>query len=268
MDTGTLDVPGARLSFEVRGRGPALLTILGGGADAAMAAPLADALAGRYTVITYDRRASVRSPLTGPLAEQRIEEHADDARRLLGELGADPAYVFATHSGALIALDLLARHPERVRRLVAHEPPAFDLLPDAGRWRRLEQEVVRIHRSDGIGPALHRLGAETGVTAAPEPDPNLPPWLRDMLARMAVNMETSLLYELRSFCRYVPDAEALRGAPLVLASGMLTKGGPMHRCTVAVAEHLGVTPVELPGDYVGYLRSPAEFAAALHDLLT
>ncbi|WP_218136264.1 alpha/beta fold hydrolase [Nonomuraea jiangxiensis] len=262
-----LTTPGAELYYEARGSGPVLLTILGGGGDAAMAGPLAEALARRYTVITYDRRGTTRSPFTGPPAEQRVAEHADDALGLIDASGPEAAYVFGTHSGALIALDLLARHPARVRRLVAHEPPAFDLLPDAARWRRLAQEAVDLGRREGVGPAMRRFGEETGVAAPPEPDPGLPAWVRDMLARMAANMETSLLYELRSFSRFVPDPVALRGAPLVLASGAQSRGKLMHRCTLAVAEHLGVTAVELPGDHVGYLRSPAEFAAALHERL-
>ncbi|MEV4077785.1 alpha/beta fold hydrolase [Nonomuraea fuscirosea] len=268
MDSGMLDVPGARLYYEVRGSGPVLLVILGGGADAAMAAPMAEFLAGRHTVITYDRRGAVRSPLAGPPAEQRIEEHADDALRLLEAAGAGPADVFATHSGALIGLDLLARRPSSVRRLVAHEPPAFDLLPDAAHWRRLTREAVEVCEREGVGPAMRKLGEETGVTAPPEPDPGLPQWVRDMLGRMTVNMETSCRYELRPFSAYVPDAEALRAAPVVPAYGAETKGRLMHRATLAVAGLLGREAVELPGDYVGYLRSPAEFAEALRALLS
>ncbi|MFC5824505.1 alpha/beta fold hydrolase [Nonomuraea insulae] len=268
MDTGMLDVPGARLHYEVRGAGPVLLVILGGGTDAAMAAPMAEALAGRYTVITYDRRGASRSPLEGPPAEQRIAEHADDALRLLEAAGAEPGHVFATHSGSLIALDLLARHPERVRRLVAHEPPAFDLLPDAEYWRRLVRESMELCEREGPEAAIRMVGEETGVTAPPEPDPGLPQWVRDMLIRMTANMEMSLRYEMGPFSVYVPDAEALRAAPLVLAYGTESTGKLMHRATLAVAELLGRPAVELPGDYVGYLRSPAAFAEALHARLS
>ncbi|MEV4170422.1 alpha/beta hydrolase [Nonomuraea sp. NPDC049709] len=267
MDTGMLDVPGARLYYEVRGSGPVLLVILGGGADAAMAAPLAEALSGRYTVITYDRRAATRSPLTGPPGEQRIEEHADDALRLLEAAGADPGHVFATHAGALIALDLLARRPERVRRLVAHEPPAFELLPDAEHWRRLTREALDLYEREGAGPAVRKLGKETGMMPPGAPDPGLPQWVRDMLTRMTANRETNLRYELRPFSAYVPDAAALRGTPIDVAYGADDRGGVFHRAALAVAELLGGQAVELPGDHVGYLRSPAEFARALHDRL-
>ncbi|MCK2216675.1 alpha/beta hydrolase [Actinomadura sp. ATCC 31491] len=266
MDTGTLPVPGAELYYEVRGTGPVLLTILGGGTDAAMAGPLAAALAARYTVVTYDRRGFTRSPLTGPPAAQRLADHADDALRLIDACDLGPANVFATHSGALIGLDLLARHPGRVRRLVAHEPPAFELLPDAARWRRLAEEAAERCRREGVAAAARVLGEQTGVSPPPEPDPGLPEWVRAMLTRMAVNMETSLLYEQVPFVRHVPDLAALRAAPPVLACGADTSG-LMRACTLALAGLLDVPVVELPGDHAGYLRDPAGFGAALRGLL-
>jgi len=107
--TNTLRVPGAELYFEVRGSGPVLLLICGGVYDAAGYAGLAEQLADRYTVVTYDRRGNSRSPLDGAPEHQRIEVHGDDAHRLLSAVGvtADrPAHVFGNSSGATIGLEL------------------------------------------------------------------------------------------------------------------------------------------------------------------
>lgn len=60
---------GADLYFERRGRGPALLLILGGGGDCGYYAALADILASEYTVITSDRRGNSRSWLHEDNAE-------------------------------------------------------------------------------------------------------------------------------------------------------------------------------------------------------
>ena len=68
--TNTLKVPGATLYYKVRGAGPLLLLICGGIYDAAGYAGLADRLADRYTVVTYDRRGNSRSPLDGPPERQ------------------------------------------------------------------------------------------------------------------------------------------------------------------------------------------------------
>src|SRR5438270_13092410 len=50
------------LYSEVHGSGPVLLLIPGGNGDAGGYQPLTQALAGRYTVVSYDRRGFGRSP--------------------------------------------------------------------------------------------------------------------------------------------------------------------------------------------------------------
>ncbi|MFD0382741.1 alpha/beta fold hydrolase [Streptomyces stramineus] len=162
LEIGTLAVPGARLYFEVRGSGPLLLLIPGGNSDAAVFEGLAVALAAGRRVVTYDPRGYSRSPLDGPPADQRIEVHADDARRLLDHLsatgGADgSAQVFGSCSGGLVALALMTRHPGLVRSVVAHEPPAMELLPDAARYRAFFEDVHEDYRREGVGPALRKL---------------------------------------------------------------------------------------------------------------
>ncbi|MFV2172205.1 alpha/beta fold hydrolase [Actinomadura sp. LOL_016] len=97
MRSDTLKVPGATLYYEVRGSGPVLLLVCGGIYDAAGHAALADLLADRYTVVTYDRRGNSRSPLDDPSGLQSVDDHAADVGRLAGAVaGADPVYVFGT----------------------------------------------------------------------------------------------------------------------------------------------------------------------------
>ena len=54
--------------------------------------------------------------------------HADDAAAVIEAMGQGPAYVFGTSGGAEVGLDLAARHPSVVRRLVAHEKSGLRLL--------------------------------------------------------------------------------------------------------------------------------------------
>jgi pimeloyl-ACP methyl ester carboxylesterase len=80
MKAQTLQLSGTTLYYETRGSGPVLLLIAGGGTDAGIFEGLASFLAHDYTVITYDPRGNSRSPLDGPLVDQQIEVHSDDAR--------------------------------------------------------------------------------------------------------------------------------------------------------------------------------------------
>jgi pimeloyl-ACP methyl ester carboxylesterase len=181
IKTRTLKVPGANLYYEIRGSGPVLLLICGGVYDAAGYAGLAQQLADRYTVVTYDRRGNSRSPLDGPQEHQSIEVHGDDAHRVLAAVGVtagEPARVFGNSSGAMIGLELAARHPEQVRTVVAHEPPIFELLPDRDHWRAVMRDVedtfaresdeqVTLVESIGITPATPILITDFSALPAP-----------------------------------------------------------------------------------------------------
>ena len=67
-----------------------------------------------------DRSASQSTP----------EQHADDVHRIITEPGVGPVDLFASSGGAVNALALVAKYPEDVRTLVAHEPPPAAILPD------------------------------------------------------------------------------------------------------------------------------------------
>jgi pimeloyl-ACP methyl ester carboxylesterase len=83
-------------------------------------------------MVRHDSRGAGRSPRTDGALVTRLEEHADDLHRIIAALGAGPVEIFASSGGAVNALALTAGHPEQVRVLVAHEPPAFRVLPDSG----------------------------------------------------------------------------------------------------------------------------------------
>ncbi|GAA3594883.1 alpha/beta hydrolase [Nonomuraea rosea] len=155
-----LRVDGATLHYETRGSGPLLLLIPGGTGGAASFAGVAGDLAADYTVVSYDPRGLSRSPLDDPEAEQRVAQHADDAFRLLELLSPDaPARVAGCSSGAIVALHLLTAHPGRIERVVAHEPPMVEVLPDAAEHRALLARVQDTFRRDGLMPAAAEFAA-------------------------------------------------------------------------------------------------------------
>ncbi|GCE21449.1 alpha/beta fold hydrolase [Dictyobacter kobayashii] len=132
--------------------GPLLLLIHGAGGSSDAFDGIVNLLANQYTVVTYDRRGLSRSTLDEPQHEQWVETHSDDAHRLLKELGTDyePAYVFGSGGGAVIGLDLVARHPEQIYTLIAHEPPTH-LLPEADPIQELASLRESYHRA---GPTV------------------------------------------------------------------------------------------------------------------
>src|SRR6202035_1805413 len=161
VKTEILKVPGASIYYEVRGSGPVLLMMPGGPADAGAFRRIAGYLEPGYTVVTYDPRGLSHSPLDTPVNDERIVQiFADDAHRLPAATTAEPAFVFGSSGGAVIALELVARHSDQVRTLVPHEPPAPSQIQHASarRWKRSSRPTApwasdRISRSSWFRPA-------------------------------------------------------------------------------------------------------------------
>lgn len=128
-ESRTVDIGDTTLAVQVRGDGPMLLLIHGGGEDAGMmSAQAADLAAAGYRVVTYDRRGTGRSgrdnwPGSG------ADQHADDAVVLLDTFGVDRATIVGVSSGGVIATNVAARHPDRVDHVLAWEPPATGVVP-------------------------------------------------------------------------------------------------------------------------------------------
>ena len=158
----TFKVPGAQLYYEVSGDGPLLILIPGAAGTGEVFRPLVRSLAERYQVVTYDRRGFSRSELDGPQDyDHRLDTDADDVRRLIEQLTNKPAIVFGNSSGAIVALQVLIRYPERVDIVVPHEPPLVNLLPDAAKWRAFFDGVYDIYRQFGVTKAMHQFASET-----------------------------------------------------------------------------------------------------------
>ena len=281
--THTLDVPGAVLQYDVRSddSSPApVLLLIGSPMGAAGFATLAGHFADR-TVVTYDPRGVERSVRTDDATESTPDEHADDLLRLISALDAGPVEVFASSGGAVNALVLVARHPEQVRTLVAHEPPAAQVLPDREQALAACRAVHETYLRSGIGLAMAKfisLVAHKGPIPAdfadqPAPDPaafGLPTEddgsRNDPLAGQNIVSST----------HHQHDFDALRAAStrIVIGAGAESTGELANRAAVAVAERLGTAPVVFPSNHGGFLGGeygmrgdPDAFAATLRQVL-
>jgi pimeloyl-ACP methyl ester carboxylesterase len=271
----TLKVPGATLYYEVRGSGAVLLAIPGGPTDAGLFTAFADQLADRYTVVTYDPRGHSRSVLDGAPEDVTVALHADDAARLLDAVGSTPAYVLGSSGGATIGLELVARHGEKVKTLVAHEPPVMEVLPDRPRWRALFQEIYDTYRKDGSFAAMEKFGkaveeggpkySEQQQQQQGEPSPEQ----AEMMRRMMGNFDFFLAHEIRAIGGYVPNIDALQASPsrLVIAAGKESGQQGAYRAAVALAERLGLDVTYFEGGHGGAGASEETFAERLHETL-
>jgi pimeloyl-ACP methyl ester carboxylesterase len=281
--TETLKVPGASLTYDVRRNEESTEPIL-----FLTASPMAAAgfgtLAGHFTdrtVVTYDPRGSERSELTEPAIPPTPEEHAADVHRIIAELGGGPVDLFATSGGAVNALALVAAHPDKVRTLIAHEPPLPTLLPDREAALAAARAVHETYEQRGWGAGMahfitlvsHRGEFPADFAQQPGPDPAM----FGMPADDDGSRTDPLLgLALVGSIEYQPDFDALRAAStrIIMAAGAESQGELANRGAFAVAERLGTEPVIFPSNHGGFLGgeygqtgNPDTFAAKLRDVL-
>jgi pimeloyl-ACP methyl ester carboxylesterase len=281
MDTYTLEAPGAVLHYDVRpggsGAEPPLLMFA-----SPMSAAYFETLASHFpdrTVVTYDPRGSERSKRTDDATASPPEEHADDLHRLINALGGGPVDAFASSGGAVNGLVLAAKHPEQIRTLVAHEPPAAQVLPDREAMLAAANDIHDTYIRVGFGPAMAKFIAVAGYQG--EFPAGFAAWPQAVAFGLPAEddgeRDNPLLgLNMPSCLEYQHDFEALRRGPgrVVLGRGDDSGETMAARAASAFAARLGATPVMFPGGHDGFLGGefggtgkPDAFAAVLREVL-
>jgi pimeloyl-ACP methyl ester carboxylesterase len=277
--TQTLDLPGATLTYDVREAEAEsterVLLMIGSPMDASGFAALAGHFPDRM-VVTYDPRGVGRSPRADGVTAGTPEEHAQDLHRLISELDAGPVDIFASSGGAVNALALVARDPEAVGTLVAHEPPLATVLPDREEALAVTEDIHETYERSGFGPAMAKFITFTSLRGPTPPDfpdraPNpadfgLP--TEDDGSRDHPLLGPHMVY----VTRYEPDFDSLRRAStrIIVAGGAESDGTFPYRTALAVAERLGTEAVIFPSHHGGFHEQgdPDAFAASLRRVLT
>lgn len=285
-ETRTVMVCGATLAYDVRGDLTAdviPLVLIGSPMDASGFETLAAHFPDRV-VVTYDPRNTGRSERDEPTDEVTAEQHADDLHAVLQALGTGPVDLFASSGGAVNALALVARHPQDVGLLVAHEPPLVDVVRDRDAVAAVVEDMWATYQAKGSGSAMakfisfvmYRGEVRAGYLAQPALDPAT----FGMSADDDGSRNDALMTSLRGGCLYRLDVPALQAAPtrIVLAAGEESGGAEdgefACRGAYGVAAVLGEEVAVFPSGHAGFLGGeygqtgrPSEFAARLHEVL-
>jgi pimeloyl-ACP methyl ester carboxylesterase len=281
--THTFEAPGATLTYDIRRNAETtepILVLIGSPMGAGGFGTLAGHFADR-TVVTYDPRGVERSAKADPTSPSTPDEHADDLHRLIEALGAGPVDLFASSGGAINALALVARHPDDVRTLVAHEPPLAAIVPDREGALAVSRAVHETYMQRGFGAGMahfiavvsHRGPMTMEFAAQPGPDPAMFGMPAD---DDGTRTDPLLGQNIVSSTHFEPDIDALRAAStrIVIAVGAESDGELARRGGEALAERLGTAPVTFPSGHGGFLGGeygqtgePEAFAAKLREVL-
>lgn len=196
------------------GHGASVLFIHGTAADRSSWQRLIALVSGSIRATSYDRRGTRAWPIPDDRASPRVEDHADDAADVIRGVGSGPVHLCAVSFGAVIALDLMRRHPSLASSAILFEPAVSgnDRTPSVP--RELRQALERWQRDGESEPVaaqfyLRALG-EQMWTALPDL------MRRDMLAR-----GSQICHDLTANAGYRMRFDELKGItqPVLLLRG-------------------------------------------------
>jgi len=280
--THTIGVPGATLTYDVRGdlADRPVLLIIGSPMGASGFPTLASQFPDR-TVVTYDPRGVERSIRSGDLSELTPDDHADDLVALIEALDAGPVDLFASSGGAVNALALTAKRPDLINTLVAHEPPLAAVVPDSEAALAAVADTYDTYQRDGMGAGMAKfialVGYEGEFTADYLQQPAPDPAMFGLPTEDDGSRDDALLGQnIRGCTSYQPDFDALGKAKdrIVIGVGEESGNQMAARGGKAAAARLDLEPVVFPGGHGGFLGNeygqpgkPEEFAAKLREVL-
>lgn len=143
---------GTTIAYETTGSGTALILVDGASAhrSGGRSREIAAALAGRLTVVAYDRRGRGESDDTLPFA---VAREIEDIAALIDAAGGSAALVGFSSGGALALTAAAALGPDTVTRLAVYEPP---YLPE-------EAQAPAREYTAALGEALARDDRDAAV---------------------------------------------------------------------------------------------------------
>ncbi|GAA1966572.1 alpha/beta hydrolase [Amycolatopsis minnesotensis] len=258
--SGTVEVRGAQLYYEVRGSGTPLLLVQGGISEAGATDQLATELARQHEVISYDRRGLSRSTAGGEVPVT-MALHAEDAARLLAAVTDRPAHVVGASIGALICLHLAAEHPAKVATVIAHEPPMSRVVHEDTREKELDT-VAELATTD-VRTAIRHMVSLAGERPKPEEGARPAPMVGDVDKNLAWFFANDFPAVRASDL----DAGKLSGATILPTGGAQFPERWEYRCAQQLARELDVGFTEIPGGHEAPTSHPWATAAVLQRLL-
>jgi pimeloyl-ACP methyl ester carboxylesterase len=220
------------------------------------------ALAERFSFVGIDHRGHGRGFRT--TTPYTLEDVADDAAAVLGQLGIESVIALGYSMGGPIALHLTRRHPDLVAGLVV-QATALEwrrTLRERLTWRLLP--LMGVVLRSWTNPYALRRGVEYLITDSSEYAP-----YREWLAAETMRNEPRVMVEAgKALSTY--DARPW-ASNLGVPAGLLlsTKDRLVKpRKQRELAQALDATVVEVPMDHLGAIVMPAQFASATVELVS
>jgi pimeloyl-ACP methyl ester carboxylesterase len=236
---------------DVRGAGPNLLLL--GAAARVLFEAAAASLADEFTLITCSLPEAV-----GPAPS--VQERADQVVALLRRLGALPATVYGHNGAAIVALEMVVRHPDALASAVLHDPPLVTVLGDPG--EAMAQLDIALRHARAGAAAMHRLYLLAQ-------DPTLGEARHaELRARLVDSGPPFATAEMEMFAGYRPDPTRLAASavPLLLVQSAAISAN-QREAIAWLADRTGADVLEVPGGHWSFLDTPGRFVDSIRPFL-
>jgi len=134
-------VGGRRVHYHRAGEGPAVALLHASPCSAKVLRLPQEVFASRFTALAFDTPGFGLSDLL-PMPQPEIEDFADALAQTLEALGVDHAAAYGRHTGAQIAAEFAARHPQHCAMALTDGFPLFSDAVKKARLERYLQPVV------------------------------------------------------------------------------------------------------------------------------
>lgn len=268
VKSDNVSVKNASIYFKIHGEGkPFLLMITGGTGDADSFDTIIPYLIDQFTIISYDRRGYTRSPIN-TIADDEIigiATQTEDVRSLLQTITPGPVYIFGSSIGAVIAIDFGAKYPDLVEKVIAHEPPLINQLPDHERTGK----VPLILPNESPMAAMRRFTETFKLVPRNLLGQSFMHVSKDAMKRKEADTKFFLQHESKGVDQYLPDIERIKiiRSKIVFVAGKESRGNFLYKLAVQTSKDIGAEFVEMVGHHVGYGQYPKEFSQQLLEIL-
>jgi proline iminopeptidase len=278
---GLIDVPGARLYYEMFGRGDPIVVVHGGpGMDHMYLLPGMKGLAESHRVIFYDQRGVGRT-------QGVVDSTTVSFDRLLSDIDAiDDSlhlgrFILLGHSwGGLVAMRYAARHPERLRALIV-----MNTGEPGSKYAAQRQAIVRRKQTPADSAELSRIVRSDAFRQRDSSavNPMLRTFFRASFADPSLSTQLDVHEDQRTSHNMVPVAMLVMG-PLGPNFDLWPEVATIRVPTLIVHGAEDLVPLEMPRElaqkipgaqlaiiesagHFPYIEKPAETFAAINQFL-
>ncbi len=164
---------GTKITYDIWGKGPVLILVLGALNTRKTGAKLAKILSSHFTVISYDRRGRGDSTDVQPYSPNR---EVEDLEAVINEIG-EPVYLYGHSSGAAIVFEAAITLNNQIKKIAIYEAPytVDDTATKAAKEynKKLKSILSKGHKNDAIALFMQYIGVSEKQTQAMK---HLPMW--------------------------------------------------------------------------------------------